>query len=86
MKEQIGTIDVTPTWGEIGILYVRLAESGERQAIRAMRDDVAKAFAFAEAFKAIRASLPPELRELADTAASAEVAKQRGALGASPPL
>lgn len=70
------TIDLTPTWGEIGVLYTRLAESGERNAARELRGEVAKAFAFAEAFKVILAALPAELRELAEKTASDELRKQ----------
>lgn len=51
------TIDMTPTWGEIGVLYTRLAESREVKAVREMRADVARAFAAAQALQAIRASL-----------------------------
>lgn len=70
------TIDMTPTWGEVGNIYMRLAESGEREAARACRDQAAKAFAFAEAFKTIHSDLPPELREKAETAFRAELRKQ----------
>ena len=37
------TIDLTPTWGEIGLLYVRLAESGETKALTEMRGEHARA-------------------------------------------
>lgn len=70
------TIDLTPTWGEVGNIYVRFAESGERNAARAMRADVAKAFAFAEAFKAMLPKLSPELRETAQTIVATELRKQ----------
>ncbi len=39
------TIDLTPTWGEIGNMYARFAECGEVRVIRAMRPDVARALA-----------------------------------------
>lgn len=37
------TIDITPTWGEWANLYRRLAESGEANAIRELRQDFARA-------------------------------------------
>lgn len=70
------TIDITPTWGEVGNIYMRFAESGEREAARAYRDQAAKASAFAEAFKTIHPDLPPELLEKADAAFRAELRKQ----------
>lgn len=70
------TIDMTPTWGEVGNLYIRFAESGERNAVRELRDQAARAFAFAEAFKAIHAALPAELRETAEKTVSVELRKQ----------
>ena len=49
-------IDLAPTWGEFGLVYARLAESGEVNAVRAMRSDLARAFAAAQALSALTAS------------------------------
>ena len=70
------TIDMTPSWGEIGTLYVRLAESQEVKAIRGMRADVARAFAAAQALQAIKATLTEEQRALVASTLAAELAKQ----------
>lgn len=76
MSDPLMTIDVTPTWGEVGNIYARLAETGERNAARAMHADLAKAFAFAEAFKVILPQLPAELREAAKDIVRIELRKQ----------
>ncbi len=70
------TIDMTPTWGEFGGIYTRLAESGETKAVRAMRKDVAKAMAAAQAFQAIRHTLTDEQLAQSSTVLAAELAKQ----------
>lgn len=70
------TIDMTPTWGEIGVLYVRLAESREVKAVREMRSDVARAFAAAEALKMIQASLTEAQSAIVSKTRTAELAKQ----------
>lgn len=70
------TIDLTPTWGEIGRIYVRLAESGETKAAGAMRSEVARAFAASQALLAIQSDLPDDLRERAARVVDEEMAKQ----------
>ena len=60
---KIEIIDITPTWGEIGALYTRFAESGEAEACKEMRDKAASAFALAHALKEIRDRLPEDLDE-----------------------
>ncbi|VWC52657.1 hypothetical protein BLA23254_08049 [Burkholderia lata] len=69
------TIDLTPTWGEVGNLYARLAESGETAAIRGMRSEAAKAFAAAQAFTAIQATLSEEQRAIASDVLTTELSK-----------
>jgi hypothetical protein len=56
------TIDMTPTWREWGIMYARLAETGERKACAAMRPDLLKALTAAEALSTLinRGMLSPE--------------------------
>lgn len=51
------SIDVTPTWGEVGNLFYRLALSGEGYSLWWLRRDMAKAFAMAEALRAVLGSL-----------------------------
>ena len=69
------TIDLTPTWGEVGNMYVRLAESGEVAAIRRMRSEAAKAFAAAQAFTAIQATLSEEQRAIASGVLTTELSQ-----------
>jgi len=47
------TIDITPTWGEWGNIYARFAESGQTDAVRALRADLARAVAGAQALKTL---------------------------------
>lgn len=75
-QSNVMTVDLTPTWGEIGNVYARMAESGERAVVRELRGELARAFAFAEAFKTVHAALPVELRQLADKAVNDELRKQ----------
>lgn len=70
------TIDLTPTWGEFGNIYARLAESGERKAVRAMRSDMARAMASAAALNAIRDTLTDEQQGIVSRALCAELSKQ----------
>ncbi|RBB38899.1 hypothetical protein DPV79_16095 [Burkholderia reimsis] len=70
------SIDMTPTWGEVGNIYTRCAESGETKAVRGMRSEVAKAFAAAEAFSAIRNTLTEEQRAIASRVLTEELTKQ----------
>lgn len=51
------SIDVTPTWGEVGNLFFRLVRAGKGDALEEIMPEVAKAFAIAEAFRAILDSL-----------------------------
>ena len=70
------TIDLTPAWGEIGNLYVRLAESGEVKALAGMRREAAKAFAAAQALLAVQKDLPADLAERVRDVIRAEMTKQ----------
>lgn len=58
-------VDVIPTWGEIGDICTRLAESREVETIRGMCSEIARAMAAAQALKAITGTLsegsPPSL-------------------------
>lgn len=70
------TIDMTPTWGEIGALYARLAESQEVKVIRGMRSEMARAFAAAQALQAIKATLTEEQRAVVAKTLTEELTKQ----------
>ena len=72
---EVGTIELTPTWGEIGLLFWRLALSGEEAAIREMRGEFAKAFAGMEVLSKIMSTLTPEQREVFDAVWKVEQAK-----------
>lgn len=70
------TIDLTPTWGEVGMLFIRLALSQEVKALEHMRPEIAKAMAAAQALTAIRATLSDEQKEVVSKTLTAELAKQ----------
>ena len=76
MGNTVGTIALTPTWGEIGNIVIRLMLTGETAALEHMRTEVARAFAAAEALQQIQAKLPDELSEFACSVMAAELAKQ----------
>ena len=50
-------ISVTPTWGEWGRIYRLFAESGERKALIALREDFARAMASCAALNGIATTL-----------------------------
>jgi len=70
------TIDITPTWGEWGNVYRRLAESGETNAIRHLREDYARAMAAAQALQNIRATLTDEQHAVVAKTLADELTKQ----------
>lgn len=70
------TIDLTPTWGEIGNIYARLAESGETEAVARLRSEVARAFAASQALMAIKNDLPANLWARACDVIEEEMTKQ----------
>lgn len=69
-------VDMTPTWGEIGNMYTRLAESKEVAAIKQMRSEIAKAMAAAQALKEIQHLLSPEQADIVRKTLTAELSKQ----------
>ena len=75
VAQKIGAIDVTPTWGEIGLLFWRLALSGEREAMLEMRHEFARAFAGMEVLSRLLSTLTPEQRAVFDEVWEAEQAK-----------
>ena len=56
------TIDMTPTWGEIGLIFIRIAMSNEQKALKAGRPEIARAFAMAEALSNVWGELTDEQR------------------------
>lgn len=67
------TISLKPTWCEWGNIYTRLAESGQIEAIRQLRKDLAKALSAAEAINHIE--LTPEQKECFDKVMREEMRK-----------
>lgn len=74
--EGAGVIDITPTWPEWGSVYRRLAESGEKNAVRELREDFAKAMASAQALRALKGTLTEEQAKLISNTLTAELSKQ----------
>lgn len=70
------TIDITPTWGEWGSVYIRLAESGEVDVIRHLRPDLARALAAAEALKELMPTLTEEQSVKVSEVLTRELQKQ----------
>ena len=69
-------VDLTPSWGEFGLLYARFAESGERDAVAKLRLDLAKAMAAAQALLELADSLTPEQCQRREQVMRREMAKQ----------
>ncbi len=70
------TIDMTPTWGEVGLLFKRLIQSNEKRAIAQMWSEHAKAFAAAQSLQAIMKTLTDEQRAIVGRTMVAELSKQ----------
>ena len=70
------TIDMTPSWGELGLLVKRLAFSAEDKALRHIWPEVAKAFASAQALSNLMQGLSEEQRAIVAKAMYDELVKQ----------
>lgn len=70
------TIDMTPSWGEVGLIAKRLAYSSEFKAMEALWPEVARAFASAEALNAVLPSLTSEQLDKVFQVMQAELHKQ----------
>lgn len=68
-------VDLTPTWGEIGLMFSRLAESAETKALRAMKPEIARAMGLAQAMKEVFPSLTPEQQAAVMRTVELEAAK-----------
>ncbi len=75
-ERDVRTIDLTPTWGEIGKLVCTLAKSSEQAALEAIWPEAARAFALAAGLKAIYDELPWELKAKANAVVGIEMNKQ----------
>lgn len=71
----MSTSSTTPTWGEFALVYSRLAESGDRSACLALRQELAKAAAAAQALKEIAKDLPEHLSKRVDEIYSREASR-----------
>lgn len=69
-------LDLRPTWGEIGLLFMRLALSNQQEAIKEMRREVARAMAAAEALLQIHRSLSDEQQRIVSQTIQQELTKQ----------
>lgn len=76
VKDEPRYIDVTPTWGEIGLLFYRLATSKEVKAIKAGRSEFARAFALAQAVVALKPTLTDAQQALLAKVITEELTKQ----------
>lgn len=74
--EEVGTIDLTPTWGEWANMYRSFAESGETEAIRRLGQDFARAMVGAEALRVLTNTLTEEQAKIASETIVAELSKQ----------
>ena len=74
VKESM-VIDLTPTWGEFGNIYIRLAETGERKACGHLKKDAQNAFAAAAAYSTIAKLFTPEQLILAAQVVNEELVK-----------
>ena len=70
------TVDLTPTWGDIGNLFMRLALSSELQVIENMRPEFARAMACAQALVVIEDTLTDDQKVLVANTVQRELAKQ----------
>ena len=70
------TIDLTPTWGEVGNIVWRFAVSNEQAALGHMHSEFARAFAMAEVFTKLYDSLTDAQKDQASKVLVDELTKQ----------
>lgn len=73
---ELETVDISPTWGDVGNVFMRFAMSKEVKALHEMRGEVAKAFASAEALTALQGTLTSEQRSIFETTYRASAMRQ----------
>ena len=69
-------IDITPTWGEVGLIVKRLAFSSEERALGHLWPEAARAFASAQALNAVLPTLTEEQRAKVAQVTQEELVKQ----------
>jgi hypothetical protein len=69
------TIDLTPTWPEVGALFFTLARSKEVRAIEAGKSEFLRAFAMAGALNDLMPDLSDAQRETIHATIARELAK-----------
>lgn len=69
------SIDLTPTWGEVGVIYFRLVNSKEHKAEAHLRPEIGRALAFAQALTAIKDTLTEEQAKIVKETTEREIAK-----------
>lgn len=75
VRQKPETIDLTPTWGEAGLLFYRLAVSKEVKALQAAKSEFARAFAAAQALQAISKTLTDEQSAIVAKTIEVEISK-----------
>jgi len=70
------TVDLTPTWGNVGNIIWRFATSNEQRALKHSHSEFALAFAMAEVFAKIHTSLTEEQKDKASKILCEELVKQ----------
>ena len=70
------TIDLTPTWGEVGSIVKRLIVEAESPGLNNLSTEIAQAFAMAEVFKQLHSTLTDEQLNIASRVIVAELTKQ----------
>ena len=77
MNTQVDTVDLTPTWGEIGVIVRRLALDGKQQsAVQKIWPEAARAFAAAEALQQVMPLLSDDQKSVVAKALVQELGKQ----------
>lgn len=74
--EGLAFFDLTPTWGEWGVIYRRFAESREVRALKPLGPDLAKAMAAAQALQDIMGTLTDAQQASVAKTMVAELTKQ----------
>lgn len=72
---KIESINITPTWAEVMLIYTRLAESGEKSAARSLRPEMARVAAAAQALQEILPTLSEEQSATIAKVMAAELSK-----------
>ncbi len=75
-QTSVGKIDLTPSWGQWGNVYARFAETGERNAVKQLRKDFARAMAACQALQELGSTLTDEQQAIVTTTMARELAVQ----------